>query len=95
MPRIHTAIQEEEPPTLSEVPYNVFKSSISRQNLDGESLSMGPRAPHQQQTQAISPFTNFGSSGIPTGGYGVKKNEHQNRDSFDSSMDVDHDSSTY
>nr|GEY90825.1 hypothetical protein [Tanacetum cinerariifolium] len=28
-------------------------------------------------------------------GYGVKNNEHQNRDSFDSSMDADHDSSTH
>nr|GEW86593.1 hypothetical protein [Tanacetum cinerariifolium] len=36
-----------------------------------EEPSMGPRAPQQQQqqqhTQAISPFTNSGPSGIPTG----------------------------
>ncbi|PWA84999.1 hypothetical protein CTI12_AA154600 [Artemisia annua] len=97
-----------------------------------EEPSTGPRAPQQQHTQAVSPFTNSGPSGFPTGvqgfrseqsdqqprnyifsnalsspvrrslqnyhisqegGYGVKNNEHQNRDSFDSSMDADHDSS--
>ncbi|GJR14699.1 DNA-directed RNA polymerase V subunit 7-like protein [Tanacetum coccineum] len=66
-----------------------------------EEMSTGPRAPQQQQTQAISPFTNSGMSCLQNyyisqeGGYGVKNNEHLNRDSFDSSMDVDHDSSTH
>nr|GEX73928.1 nodulin homeobox [Tanacetum cinerariifolium] len=94
------------PAFLNQDDVQLFKMSW---NWTWKSHRWGQELHSSSKPKAISTFTNSRSFGIPTGmhadlqnyhisqegGYRVKNNEHHNRDSFDYSVDADHDSSTH